>query len=337
LDWKTDSTQKTSWNDKPSKCLVTIDIGPPFVTGESFDLAGADPSFCLHDGVLYLVFVDGDNIKIAIVDQTTMTVTSLLRTISAPGASRPRLIFEPSTYEGYTDLPHVAYVCSDGKVYGYREQYLEDLSIETVTDEIGTGTCIEAIEIDDVFYHFYINDGIVYIRKQGEYAEAFITPDSGSITGIWVWETPDGRVGFTYGLKTTDEGGELYTAYSNLLFPVKNSESFTLSAAITSVEYRTGIAVFNPNDEYTNYTTADNGMELAAMISAVQLIASLYSFTDSAELTASIQQVLLNDINEFDDDSMELAASITQVIISSINELTDSMQLTASITAVTLS
>jgi hypothetical protein len=142
-----------------------------------------------------------------------------------------------------------------------------------------------------------------------------------------------------YSLVPTTGGGEIYDAYSNLLFPIDaGSDSFTLSAAITAVEYRTGIAVFNPNDEYTSYIPADDGMELAAMISAVQLIASLYSFTDSAELIASIQQVLLPGINEFDNDSMELTASIIQVLLPEIIEFDgDSMQLTASITAVTLS
>jgi hypothetical protein len=314
--------------------FIACDIDPPFV-GTSFNQAGADPSFCLHDGVLYLVFVDGDNIKVSIVDQTTMAVTSLLRTISAPGASRPRLIFEPSTYSGQADLPHVAYVGSDGKVYGYREQYLEDLSIEAITDEIGVGTSIEALWIGDYFYHFYVDAGIIYVRKQGEYAEVLITPNSGSIISVWAWETPDGRIGFLYSLAPSAGGGDLYNAYSELMFPTELSESMGLAASITAVEYRTGILVFNTCDNYTNYTVVDDGMELTALISAVQLISSIFPFTESMGLNAAITQVLLNDINSFS-ESMGLTASIIQVILSGINEFTENMQLTASITAVTL-
>jgi hypothetical protein len=335
MEWKSNDASKLNWNEKLRSYLVSIDIGPSFLTGESFNIAGADPSFCLHDGVLYLVFVDGDYIKIAIVDQTTMAVTSLLRTITAPGASRPRLIFEPSTYSGQLDLPHVAYVSSDGKVYGYREQYLEDLSIEAITDEIGTGTSIEALWIGDYFYHFYVNAGVLYIRKQGEFASAFITPDDGAITGIQAWETPDGRIGFLYSLAPSADGGDLYNAYSELMFPTELSESMGLIASITAVEYRTGILVFNTCDNYTNYTVVDDGMELTALISAVQLISSIFPFTESMGLNAAITQVLLNDINSFS-ESMGLVASITQVILPGINEFTDNMQLTASITAVTL-
>jgi hypothetical protein len=337
MEWKSDNLQKLNWNEKLRSYLVSIDIGPSFLTGENFNIAGADPSFCLHDGVLYLVFVDGDYIKIAIVNQTTMAVTSLLRTIAAAGASRPRLIFEPSTYEGQVDLPHVAYVGSDGKVYGYREQYLEDLSIEAITDEIGAGTSIEALWIGDYFYHFYVNSGVLYVRKQGEFASALITPDDGVITGVWAAEMPDGRVLIRYSLTPTAGGGDIYDAYSNLLFPIDGgSDNMELTAAIMAVEYRTGVAVFNPGNEYTTFIPADDGIELFASIPAVQLISSLYSFADSAELTASIQQVLLNAINDFS-ESMELATSITQIILSNIYEFTDNMQLTASITAVTLS
>jgi len=316
-------------------CQIVCDIDPPFV-GKNFNQSGSDPSLTFHDGTLYLVFIDGDYIKIAVLNQTTMTVTSLLRTILVSGATRPRLIFEPSTYTGQADLPHVAYVkASTGKVMAYREQYNEDLTINVTTDEIGAGTSIEAVMIDDTFYHFYVADGIVYVRKQGEYTETLITPDSGTITGIWVWETPDGRVGFTYSLKTADDAGELYTAYSNLLFPFEFEESMGLSASIVSVEYRTGILVFNQCDNYTNYSVVDDGMELSALISAVQLISSVFPFTESMGLNAAITQVLLNDINSFS-ESMGLTASIIQVLLPGINEFTDNMQLTASITAVTL-
>jgi hypothetical protein len=85
----------------------------------------------------------------------------------------------------------VAYVGDDGKVYCYREQYLEDLSIEAITDEIGVGTCIEAIQLDDCFYHFYISAGALYVRKQGEYSNTLITPGSGEITEVWAAAMPD--------------------------------------------------------------------------------------------------------------------------------------------------
>jgi hypothetical protein len=332
LDWKTDSTQKTSWNDKPSHVLVPIDIGPPFIAGESFDMAGADPSFCLHDGALYLVFVDGDYLKVAIVDQTTMVVTSLLRTISAPGASRPRLIFEPATYEGCDDLPHVAYVGDDGKVYCYREQYLEDLSIESITDEIGTGTCIEALWIGDYFYHFFVNDGVMYIRKQGEYAETLITPESGAITGVWAAEMPDGRVLIGYSLATSAGGGEIYNAYSNFMYPFEGgSDRFELGASLQSWIYKTGIFVFGENGEYTTYSVQDDGFELAASLQKFQIYMLGQIANESFELAAMLNKIVLSEPVIFNDDRFELAAMLNKVVLSEPHDFSDPFQLTASL------
>ena len=319
-------------------CQIVCDIDPPFV-GKDFNQSGSYPSFCEHNDILYLVFIDGNYIKIAVVDKKAMTVTELLRSILVPGAMRPRLIFEKSTYGDRADLPHIAYVRSDGKVYAYREQYLEDLSIETVTDEIGTGNFIEVVRSGEDVYHFYVGtDGCLCVRKQGEYASILITPDDGStITGVWATAMPDGRVGFIYSVLSEEGTGELNTAFSNLMLPIEQKENMELSATITAVQFRVGIAVFNKNTEYQNYTVADNGMEISPTITNVQLLSSIYSFNESTEMLARITQVLLNPIHEFDGDSMNLMATITQVIMPVIHELNESMQLTASITAVTLS
>jgi hypothetical protein len=312
-------------------CRIVCDIDPPFV-GTDFNQAGSDPSFCLHNNTLYLVFVDGDYIKIAIVDQSTLTVTSLLRTISAPGASRPRLIFEPSTYSGQPDLPHVAYVGSDGKVYCYREQYLEDLSIETVTDEIGDGTCIEAIQIEDYFYHFYVSDGIVYIRKQGEYASAFITPDSGSITGVWAAEMPDGRVLIGYSLATSSGGGEIYNAFSSFMHPFDGgSDRFELGASLLSWLYKTGVFVFGENGEYNSYSVQDDGFELAASLQKLQIFMLGQIDHESFELAAMLNKIVLSEPVIFNDDRFELSAMLNKIVLSAPHEHTDSFQLSASL------
>jgi hypothetical protein len=337
LNWGTDSAKLTEWLNNINHLTAAVTIEPPFITGEDFNQSGSDPSLLLYNGVLYLTFVDGDYIKVAIVDQDTYTVTSLLRTISAVGASRPKLAFEPATYDGQADLPHVAYTGNDGKVYAYREQYKEDLSIVTVTDEIGVGSSIEVVRIGSDIYHFYVGaDGVIYVRKQGEYASALITPTGGTITGVWTWPTPDGRIGLLYTLNPTSGGGQQREAFTELLIPVEfDNDSFELAAIITAVELRQGVFVYNENTEYTNYIP-DEKMQLEAIVSAVQLITSVYLFSDSAELTAVITRVLLSKIHELT-DSMQLATLITQVILSAIHEFTDSMQLTASITAVTLS
>ena len=331
LTWKSDNPQKLNWNEKLRSYLVSIDIGPPFLTGEDFNIVGADPSFCNHNGVLYLVFVDGDNIKIAIVDQTAMAVTSLLRTISAPGASRPRLIFEPSTYEGQADLPHVAYVGSDGKVYGYREQYLEDLSIEAITDEIGTGTSIEALWIDDYFYHFYVNAGVLYVRKQGEFASVLITPDDGTITGVWAAEMPDGRVLIRYSLAPSAGGGDIYDAYSNLLFPINGgSDKFELGASLSGIEYRTGIFVFGQNSEYSSYSVQDNGFELAASLQKLQIYMFGQTDNESFELAALLSKIVMTAPESFS-ESFDLSALLTKIVLSAPHDFTDSFQLSASL------
>jgi hypothetical protein len=311
-------------------CRLVCDIDPPFV-GKDFDQSGSYPSLCLHDGTLYLVFVDGDYIKIAIINQTTMAVTSLLRTISAVGASRPRLIFEPSTYSGQPDLPHVAYVCSDGKVYCYREQYLEDLSIESITDEIGAGISIEALWIGDYFYHFYVSDGSVYIRKQGEYAEVLITPDSGNITGVWAAEMPDGRVLIRYSLVPTTGGGEIYDAYSNLLYPFEaGSDRFELGASLQSIEYRTGVFVFGENGEYTTYSVQDDGFELVASLQKFQIYMLGQTDHESFELSALLSKIVLSTPYS-DAESLELSAFLSKIVLSEPHDFTDSFQLTASL------
>jgi hypothetical protein len=309
---------------------LVVDIDPPFV-GVDFDQTGSDPSFCLHDGVLYLVFVDGDYIKVAIVDQTTMTVTSLLRTISAAGASRPRLIFEPSTYSGQADLPHVAYVGSDGKVYAYREQYLEDLSIEAITDEIGTDTSIEALWIGDYFYHFYVNAGIVYVRKQGEFASVLITPTSGTITGVWAVEMPDGRVLIRYSLAPSAGGGDIYDAYSSFMYPFElNEDKFELGASLSGIEYRTGIFVFGQNSEYSSYSVQDNGFELAASLQKLQIFMLGQIDNESFELAALLSKIVMTAPVTFS-ESFELSALLTKIVLSAPHDFTDSFQLSASL------
>jgi hypothetical protein len=311
--------------------FIACDIDPPFV-GKDFDQTGADPSFCLYDGVLYLVFVDGDYIKIAIVDQTTMAVTSLLRTIAAAGASRPRLIFEPSTYSGQPDLPHVAYVGSDGKVYGYREQYLEDLSIQAITDEIGVGTSIEALWIGDYFYHFYVDAGIIYVRKQGEYAETLITPESGAITGVWAAEMPDGRVLIGYSLATSTGGGEIYNAYSNFMHPFDaGSDRFELGASLQSIEYRAGVFVFGENGEYINYSVQDNGFELAVSLQKLQIYMLGQIDNESFKLSALLSKIVMSEPVTFDDDKFEISALLTKIVLSAPHDFTDSFQLSASL------
>jgi hypothetical protein len=310
---------------------LVVDIDPPFV-GKDFNQSGSCPAFCLHNGILYLVFVDGDYLKVAVVDQTTMTVTSLLRTISAPGASRPRLIFEPSTYSGQPDLPHVAYVGDDGKIYCYREQYLEDLSIESITDEIGTGTCIEALWIGDYFYHFYVDDGIIYIRKQGEYAEVLITPESGAITGVWAAEMPDGRVLISYSLTPSAGGGEIYNAYSNFMYPFEaGSDRFELGASLQSWIYKTGIFVFGENGEYTTYSVQDDGFELAASLQKFQIYMLGQIANESFELAAMLNKIVLSEPVIFNDDRFELAAMLNKVVLSEPHDFSDPFQLTASL------
>jgi len=311
--------------------FLACNVDPPFV-GADFDQSGSYPSLCLHNDTLYLVFIDGNYIKIAIIDQTTMAVTSLLRTISTAGASRPRLIFEPSTYEGQLDLPHVAYVSSDGKVYCYREQYLEDLSIESITDEIGTGTCIEALWISDYFYHLYVNAGALYIRKQGEYAEILITPDSGAITGVWAAEMPDGRVLISYSFAPTAGGGELYNAYSNLMYPFEfGSDKFELGASLSGIEYRTGIFVFGENGEYTTYSVQDDGFELAASLQSLRIFMLGQIDNEFFELAAMLNKIILVAPYIFNDDRFELSAMLNRVVLSAPHEFSDPFQLTASL------
>jgi hypothetical protein len=299
--------------------FITCDIDPPFV-GTSFNQSGSDPSFCLHDGILYLVFVDGDYIKIAIVDQTTMAVTSLLRTISAPGASRPRLIFEPSTYEGQPDLPHVAYVGSDGKVYGYREQYNEDLSIEAITDEIGTGTSIEAVMVDSTFYHFYVADGSIYVRKQGEYASVLITPDSGAITEVWASMAADGRVVFLYLVLLTDGTSTIHHAVSGIAQPTFIESLMELTGSLQELSFWQTVAFLS------------GSIGLTGSLTSMEWLQMVYSLSSSMSLNPTLEGLSFPAIYSVETGEMELAGLLQDLTFPAFYRVeTGSIELTASL------
>lgn len=316
----------------PSARLV-CDIDPPFV-GVDFNQAGSYPSLTLHSDTLYLVFVDGDNVKIAIVNPDTMAVTSLFRTISVSGATRPRLIFEASTYPGQADLPHVAYRdSSTGKVMAYREQYNEDLSISKITDEIGSGKDIEPLKIGSDYYHFYIGtDDSIYQRKQGDYATVVMTPTTGeTITGLWVTALPDGRICLLHSILKSDGTGEIRAAYTNMMLPLDaGSDSFQLGASLTSWLYKTGVHVFGQNSEYQSFSVQDNGFQLNASLSMLKIYMMGQIDNESFQLLPTLTKIIFSAPIERT-ESFELSAVLTKIVLSSPREFTDSFQLTASL------
>jgi hypothetical protein len=315
----------------PSARLV-CDIDPPFV-GKNFNQSGSYPSLTLHNDILYLVFIDEDNIKIAVVNPEKMAVTSMLRVISAPSATRPRLIFETSTYPGQADLPHVAY-CNNltEKVMVYREQYNEDLSINKITDEIGAGKDIEPLKIGDNYYHFYIGaNGKIYQRKQGDYATVIMEPVEGeTITGLWATVMPDARICLLYSV-ATDSTDEIRASYTNMMLPLSaGSDSFQLGSSLTSWVYKTGVFVFGANTEYQKYSVQDNGIKLVASLSILKIYMMGQIANESFELSASLNRIIFSQPIEIP-KNIELHASLTKIVLSSPHEFAESFQLTASL------
>lgn len=201
------------------QAMLKVDIDPPFV-GAEFDQAGCDPSLTKVNDVLYLTFIEGDFIKVAIIDESTMKVTGLFRTIEALNATRPKLVFELSTYPGKPDLPHIAYTnMVTGKAVVYRELYDAQGNVVIAYDEIGDGFDCDVVRIGNQVIDIFVGtDGAIYTRKQGEYAEKFYDDShikSASIVGL-----PDGR--FVICCITNDNTVKLL--YSQFLKPFEVGE-----------------------------------------------------------------------------------------------------------------
>lgn len=299
--------------------MVVVDIDPPFV-GVEFNQSGAYPSLHEHNDVLYMVFVDGDYIKIAILDRATYKVTSLFRQFTAIDATRPKIAFEPSTYEGYVDLPTIVYEMPDGKIYARREQYDENINIVIVYDEIAEGSSIEIISVNGTINYFYVgNDGLIYNRPHGEYASVFITPEEGeTATGFWVTAVPDGRLMFVYTVVTDDGYSRIYQAFSNLLNALYFEDiGAELTGSLVEIEYRRAVYYFDDSNKLTG------NLEGAEFVDPVQYY-DLNILNSSTALLDFIKPYLFYDLQQiasnavsfsfhypyYFDDSSELTASL---------------------------
>lgn len=201
------------------KAQLKIDLDPPFV-GQDFQADGCDPALYEQDGSLWLVFVDtaAGGIKIVSLNQSQMKVDSLIRFISESGARMPSLCFEPSTYPGRPDLPHVIYRdTTTGKIMVYREQYDAEGNPLPITDEIGTGSGCATVRSGDRVIDFYLSGGNIYSRIQGEYASILMEPASGeTITSFAAVGLPDYRIAICHTVQT-GTGYEYRIAYTELI------------------------------------------------------------------------------------------------------------------------
>lgn len=322
------TSQKTldmlaSGYQKNPQSMLVVDIDPPFV-GTDFNQAGSDPSLFIYQGTLYLTFVDGDYIKVAIVDQSSYKVIGLLRTIEAPGAGNPRLTFETSIYPGLDDLPHVVYtVKNDKKVMAYREQYNEKLEIVQRYDEIGQGVSIDVIKAGRDIYHFYVGcDGRLYMRKQGEYANVLIEPEAGGeITAIRALQAPDGRVCLVYSLTFRGEGGAIRTAYSNLALSMNlDGDGVSAVTEVTSVEFEQAVFFYE-------------GAVEAQVFTEIGLVSSIKIFSDDV-----VPQVRINDLTFPEPvcfgESLNPGFSLVQLALSLPYYYDESIEATASLQSI---
>mgnify|MGYP001162869130 CR=1 FL=1 len=306
------------------KARLVVDIDPPFV-GTDFNQVGADPSLYLYKNVLYLTFIDGEYIKVAIVDRASNKVIDLLRQIDAPGASSPKLTFEPSTYTSMPDLPHVVYIdTSTGKVMAYREQYNEKLEIVKRYDEIGTGSSIDVVRVNHDIYHFYTgSDGKLYERKQGEFATVLIKPERGAITSVRALSLPDGRICLIYLVSYGQNGGEIRTAYSNLLLPIRlNGDGVISVSELTSFEFKQTAYQYNEGIE----TTAS---------AILELIATTFLFAESVVPHSQLTEFALPKPHYFD-GNVEPLASLMQFAFPVPHFYDEGVESTASLQALEL-
>jgi hypothetical protein len=280
---------------------LKIDIDPPFV-GVDFMADACDPSLHEWGGVLYLTFIDSTAgaIKIGVIDQTAMKVTSLLRTIQAPNSRRPRLCFEPSTYPGKPDLPHIAYDDTDtGKAMIYREEYDSQGNVEVISDEIGNGSNAETVRSGNTIIDFYISEGVLYSRVQGEYAQAIIdnTDASETVTSARAMALPDTRIAILYTVVKSDGTNEIRVSYSEMIGGKVIDDSFSISLAATGIifskpySYDEGF-LFSISIEalslITNVFNFDNeGFQFALLAQSIQLIQNGYSLDESFNFSLS--------------------------------------------------
>jgi len=310
------------------EAMIKVDIEPPFV-GADFEPSGCDPSFHEYKDVLYLVFIDNGKIKIAVVDPVEMMVTSLIREIDAPNARRPRLIFEPSTHPGREDLPHIGYTdLVAEKAMVYREQYDEEGNIVRIFDEIGTGGSTESVRKGDMIIDFYVsNDGVVYCRYQGNYAEPVITPTpEEKVKSLRVVDFPDSRLGLVYILQTNEGADQVRFAWSEILGQMKLEEPGGLTAVVEI------LAIDMPK---TVYHFAGEEMDFTLMTVA-ELVATLYSFDESMVFTSEMMKADFPPQFNFDGEEMDFALNFSQVVFVNPFEFSEEMKFTLSMQVVEL-
>lgn len=313
------------------QAMLKVDIDPPFV-GADFNMAGSDPSLFELNNTLYLAFVDTSTgqIKVAVLTQGSLekwTVTSIYRTITAPGAKRPRLCFEPSTVSGRPDLPHVAYTNSvTGKAMVYRELYDAEGHIQVINDEIGAGESCGAVRMGDKVIDFYIGtDGVFYSRLQGEFAAAMISPVvGGAIVKTDTLSLPDGRFAVCYIERDADGYVTRKVAYSELFGQrIFDGESLEMMFLVQSIQM--------PQTTFWN----DEAMELLFTVVGVELAASIYIFNDKVELQFNVNGILLQE-PVYSQDKIELAFSTVAIILAAPIYISEKIELTFSVRGIEL-
>lgn len=306
------------------RAMLKIDIDPPFV-GREFRPESCDPDLSLIGGVLYLTIVEGDYIKILTVDRATHKVSGMVREILALGATRPRLIFEPSIYPGWPDLPHVAYTAG-GKAMVYREQYNAEGAALSYWDEIGNGSHCETVRMGNTVIDFYIGtDGILYSRFQGEYAEALIdlSADGELITSARVIALPDARFLVQYTVRKPDGLYQDRVSWSEMLGEKIINETFSISIDAILIELKQSSFQFNES------------FDLLIEANLIELLSSSYRFDESFSLDIDINHIAILEpklINE----SFELVLGINHILMESPQRVNESFQISIGVNEVAL-
>jgi len=317
----------------PNANLV-IDIDPPYV-GENFRSNSCDPDLAIIGGVMYLTIIEGDYIKILTVDRATHRVNGLVREILAPGAARPRLIFEPSHYPGWPDLPHVAYTDTvNGKAMVYREQYDENFDVIRIYDEIGNGGSCEALQVGGTIYNFYAGaDGVLYGRKQGEFAEAVIMPEDGAaITSVRAMPMPDGRICLAYSMRAADGTESVHAAWTELLLPiVLDGDGSTMTPSLTALEWKKTEFWFGDYPEGGYVDPDDAGVQMIPS-TIVEFIKTANQYDDVVEMVPSLIQMVFPAVHIFS-DAVNMAPSLSQLALPVPHFFADDCQMTASLQA----
>jgi hypothetical protein len=304
--------------------MLKVDIDPPFV-GEDFRPDCCDPDLAEFGGVLYLSLVEAGKIKIFIVDPKTRKVVGTLREIAAEGARHPRLAFEPSTYPGKPDLPHVAYEMPDGHVWVYRETYDAQGNVVPRYDDIGIGTSPDCLRLKGVVWDYFTRPDGVYQRKQGTFEERIIAAGSGEIIkGVRAFLFPDSRVGFLH-IAQTATGDEVRLWTSELLDGMYIDDGMQFGSSVFSLEL-----------PLMNHSFSD-GMNLGSSVLMLELVDMMRSITDNMQFSSIVQAFNLVEPINIDVDYMGFMASVQAAVLQIPANLSDDMQMTSSVIGLELS